>query len=85
MPLYIASSTSLTKYLETGSWRDTEALLFQKLAGFVIQDLQLWPAVQFLNFMFIPLIYQAPVNSAITAAWIVFNNYKLQEIEKDRI
>lgn len=79
MPLYLGTSTGILKYVETGSWRDTKVVLNQELVGIVIQDFQLWPAVQFLNFYRVPLKFQVPVTSFVSVAWKVFNKYRAQE------
>lgn len=83
MPFYIGASTGLSEFLQTGSLLDATRVLHHQFFGLVIQDFQVWPAIQFVNFYHVPLNLQVTFNCAISAAWRMFVNYKSQSLTEN--
>lgn len=62
-------ATGLVGYLQEYKFSGIMKIIKRDFRDIIIADIKVWPAVQFVNFYFIPLSYQLGFNSVFALAW----------------
>eukprot|EP01126_Amoeba_proteus_P007025 TRINITY_DN1248_c0_g2_i1.p1 TRINITY_DN1248_c0_g2~~TRINITY_DN1248_c0_g2_i1.p1 ORF type:complete len:181 (+),score=24.03 TRINITY_DN1248_c0_g2_i1:68-610(+) len=74
-PLYLAFFFSTTGLMEGLKFREIEEKVVRQLPPTFMVDCAVWPAIQYLNFRFFPVHYQAVVVSSVCVVWNSFLSY----------
>ena len=60
-------------------------IIQNQLPDILVADVKLWPAMQFINFYFMPLNYQVAFNSAVAIGWGTYFSLKTYSTKNKEI
>lgn len=81
-PLFILVATGLVGFLQEYKFSGITNLIKRDFRDLIIAEIKVWPAVQFVNFYFIPLSYQLGFNSVFALAWNTYFCAKTYRADK---
>lgn len=84
-PTFLGISTGFVGFLQTRDTNGIKEILKREYTDIMISNYKFWPAVQFVNFYFMPLNYQVGLNSILAVAWSTYFSYKTYSSFQDRI
>lgn len=83
-PLFILVATGLVGFMQEYKFSGIMKIIKRDFRDIIIADIKVWPAVQFVNFYFVPLSYQLGFNSIFALAWNTYFCAKTYAADKEK-
>nr|CAI5833242.1 unnamed protein product [Callosobruchus analis] len=75
-PCFLALFVATVSTIDGKSWNETKKQLRQKYTDIYITNLTIWPAVQLVNFSFVPLRHQVLLVQSVAIVWNCYLSWK---------
>ncbi|CAH1954105.1 unnamed protein product [Acanthoscelides obtectus] len=75
-PSFLALFITTVSFTDGRNWRETKQQLIHKYPDIYLTNLTIWPAVQLVNFSFIPLRHQLLLVQSVAILWNCYLSWK---------
>lgn len=84
-PIFIAQLVSIISYMQHQDVNKIQEKLKNEYLDILVANYYLWPAVQIINFRFIPLNYQVLFTQTVAVLWNIYISWKTNVNERQTL
>lgn len=76
VPIFLAISTGCVGFMQEGEVGENKKIINREYNEIIFSNYKFWPAVQFINFLYVPFNHQVAFNSIVALLWCTYFSFK---------